>query len=75
MYTTVRVEQKTKQKLEEIKNYEKEPIDSVIERLITNSEEDNMLSENEIIQLEKGLKNIKEGKVKTLESAIKEWGV
>jgi len=75
MYTSARLEMKTKDELESLKNYKDESLDSVIKRLIENAKEDNMLSENELDQLEKGLKNIRGGKVKTLEEASKEWGV
>jgi predicted transcriptional regulator len=74
MYTTVRVEQKTKEKLNEIKNYDREPLDSVIERLIENISNDE-ITDDEIAQIGAGLKDIKEGKYKTIEEAEKEWGI
>jgi len=74
MYTTVRVEQKTKEKLEASKNYDREPLNSVIGRLIENAS-DEEITDDEIKQIEAGLKNIKEGKYKTLEDAEKEWGI
>ena len=74
MYTTVRVEAKTKEKLKEIKNYDREPLDSVIERLIENAS-DSEITDEEIAQIEAGLKDIKAGNYKTLEEAEKEWGI
>jgi hypothetical protein len=74
MYTTVRVEQKTKQKLEASKNYDREPLDSVILRLIENAKEEE-ITNDEIEQISTSLKDIKEGKYKTLEEAEKEWGI
>jgi hypothetical protein len=74
MYTTVRVEQKTKEKLEASKNYDREPLDSVILRLIENAKEEE-ITNDEIEQISASLKDIKEGKYKTLEEAEKEWGI
>ena len=75
MYTSARLEMKTKDELESLKNYKDESLDSVVKRLIHNAKEDLLLSENELDQIEKGIKNIREGKVKTLEEASKEWGI
>ena len=75
MYTSARLEMKTKDELESLKNYKDESLDSVVKRLIQNAKEDLLLSENELDQIEKGIKNIREGKVKTLEEASKEWGI
>jgi hypothetical protein len=75
MYTSARLEMKTKDGLESLKNYKDESLNSVVKRLIQNAKEDLLLSENELDQIEKGIKNIREGKVKTLEEASKEWGV
>jgi len=75
MYTSARLEMKTKDGLESLKNYKDESLDSVVKRLIQNTKEDLLLSENELDQIQKGIKNIREGKVKTLEEASKEWGI
>jgi hypothetical protein len=75
MYTSARLEMKTKDELESLKNYDNESLDSVVKRLIQNAKEDLLLSENELDQIETGIKNIREGKVKTLEEASKEWGI
>jgi hypothetical protein len=75
MYTSARLEMKTKDELESLKNYNGESLDSVVKRLIQNTKEDLLLSENELDQIENGIKNIRDGKVKTLEEASKEWGI
>ena len=75
MYTSARLEMKTKDELESLKNYKNESLDSVVKRLIVSAKEDLLLSENELNQIETGIKNIREGKVKTLEEASKEWGI
>ena len=75
MYTSARLEMKTKDELESLKNYSGESLDSVVKRLIQNTKEDLLLSENELDQIETGIKNIREGKVRTLEEASKEWGI
>ena len=75
MYTSARLEMKTKDELEELKNYDKESLDSVIKRLAKNAKEDMGLSDNELDQIESGIKNIREGKVKNLKEASNEWGI
>lgn len=75
MYTSARLEVETKNKLESLKNYSNESLNSVIKRLINNSEKDNVLSENELVQIQKALENIKKGKLKTLNGAFDKWGV
>jgi len=75
MYTSARLEIKTKDELEELKNYDKESLDSVIKRLTLGAREDMILSENELDQIEAGINDIRTGKVKTLKEASKEWGI
>ncbi|PIU21383.1 MAG: hypothetical protein COT15_02610 [Candidatus Diapherotrites archaeon CG08_land_8_20_14_0_20_34_12] len=71
----IRLDQKVKTELDTLKNSERESYSEVIERLIINSKDEDMLSEEEIIQIEKSLKDIKEGRVLKLSDAEKKWGI
>jgi Ni,Fe-hydrogenase I large subunit len=75
MYTSARLDKKTKKELENLKNYKDESIDSVIRRLINNAKEDLLLSDSELDQIENGIKNIRNNNVKTLNEAEDEWGI
>lgn len=72
--TTIRLEVPTKKALASLKNYEKESFDDVVERLINMAKEEPPLDEEEIRQIEKGLEDIRKGRVKTWAEAKKEWG-
>lgn len=73
--TTIRLEQKIKAELDELKNTKKESYAEVIERLIMIAKEDLLLEKDEIRQIENSLKAIKSGKVLTLKEAEKKWGI
>ncbi len=72
--TTIRISTQTKKKLEKLKIFERESYEDVIERLI-NIARDEPLSDEEIRQIEKSLRDIKEGRVLSLEEAEKKWGI
>lgn len=72
--TTVRISTQTKKKLEKMKIFERESYEDVIERLI-NIASDEPLSEEEIKQIEASLRDIKEGRVLSLEEAERMWSV
>ncbi|MCD6247371.1 MAG: hypothetical protein J7J87_02995 [Candidatus Diapherotrites archaeon] len=72
--TTVRISTQTKKKLEKMKIFERESYEDVIERL-TNIASNEPLSEEEIKQIEKSLRDIKEGRVLSLEEAERMWSV
>jgi len=72
--TTIRISTQTKKKLEKMKIFERESYEDVIERLI-NIANNEPLSEEEIKQIEKSLRDIKEGRVLSLEEAERMWSV
>ena len=72
--TTVRISTQTKKKLEKMKIFERESYEDVIERLI-NIANNEPLSEEEIKQIEASLRDIKEGRVLSLEEAERMWSV
>jgi predicted transcriptional regulator len=73
--TTIQLKMKTKERLEDFKIDSRESMDSVIERLIKVSMDDEPLSKEDIAGIKKGLKDIEEGRVRTLESVKKELGI
>jgi len=74
-YTTLRLQTSTKDKLDKLKNFKEESYEKIIERLITNSKDDDYLAESELKQIEKSLKDIKKGKTLSLDEAEKVWGI
>ena len=73
--TTIQISKDTRKRLDELKLYEREPLDSVIERLTNMAVDDEPLSEEEIAGIRKGLRDIEAGRVHTLESVKKELGI
>ncbi|RLG69859.1 MAG: hypothetical protein DRO07_01525 [Candidatus Iainarchaeum archaeon] len=72
--TTIRISTQTKKKLEKLKIFERESYEDVIERLI-NIASDEPLSEEEGRLIEESLRDIKEGRVLSLEEAERMWSV
>jgi len=72
--TTVRISTQTKKKREKLKIFERESYGGVIERLIDIAR-DELLSEEEIKQIEESLRHIKEGRVLSLKEAERMWSV
>lgn len=63
--TTIQVNKSLKKRLDELKNYPKEPIDSVIERLVSLAVDEEPLSEEDIKGIEEGLQDIRTGRFYT----------
>ncbi|MEM0360087.1 MAG: hypothetical protein QXK06_01970 [Candidatus Diapherotrites archaeon] len=72
--TTLRVSLPVKRELAKFKNFEREPFDDVIKRLLNVAREE-PLSREEIMQIEASLEEIKKGRVLSLKDAEKKWGV
>lgn len=73
--TTIQIKKSLKRKLDGLKVYPNETMDQLIERLADNKIDYEPLSEEEIKGIEKGLADIKAGKVYTLEQVKKKFGV
>ena len=71
--TTIAVKEKTKKKLEGMKAYPKQSFDEVITRFIQ-ADQDTM-SDQERRDIEIALKEIREGKTKSLEQVAKDMGI
>ncbi|MDE1860655.1 MAG: hypothetical protein KGH72_02955 [Candidatus Micrarchaeota archaeon] len=73
--TTIQIRKALKKKLEELKAYPNETMDQLIERLADSKIDYEPLSEEEIKGIEKGLADIKAGRVYTLEEVRKKLGI
>jgi len=63
MVTTIQLEERVKNKLEEMKLYPRETYSSIIERLIQLYAEEEELSPQTIKNIERALKDVKKGRV------------
>ncbi len=71
--TTIAVKENTKKKLENLKAYPRQSFDEIITRFIE-ADEDTM-SEQERRDVEIALKEIREGKTKSLDQVAKDMGI
>ncbi len=72
--TTIQIGQNTLDRLKALKSVERQSYDDLLNNLIDNQEEEN-LSEEEIVEIQKGLEDIKRGRVYSIESVAKEMGI
>ncbi len=72
--TTIQINLETLKRLKNIKNFERQSYDEVLNNLIDNCEEDS-LSEEEIEDIKSALENVKKGKVKPIEQVARELGI
>ena len=63
MVTTIQIEEKLKNKLEEMKTHRRETYNEVIKRLIASDRQEENLSEQSLKNIESALEDIKKGKV------------
>lgn len=73
--TTIQVKKSIKKKLDILKIYPNESMDSVIERLTNMAIDEEPLSKEEIRDIEQSLYDIKKGRVSSLEKVKKELGI
>ena len=72
--TTIQINSKTLERLKALKNFERQSYDELLNNLIDSSEEESF-SEEEIVEIQQGLEDIKKGRVKPLEKVAKELGI
>lgn len=72
--TTIQINAETLEKLKMLKSFERQSYDDLIVNLIDNSEKE-ALSEEEIDEIQKGLEDIRKGRVHSIESVARELGV
>jgi predicted transcriptional regulator len=73
--TTIQIRKTLKKRLDRLKVYPNEPMDSVIERLTHIAVDEEPLSAEDIRGIEEGLADIKAGRVYTTEQLKKKLGI
>ncbi len=73
--TTIQIRKTLKKKLEELKVYQNETMDQLIERLANSNIDNEPLSAEEIKGIEEGLADIKAGRVYTTKQLKKKLGI
>jgi len=74
MKTTIQVNTETLERLKMFKQHEKDSYDVTLNILLDDAEED-VLSDEEIVEIQEALENVKQGKVKSIEQVAKELGI
>jgi len=72
--TTIQINFETLKRLKALKNFERQSYDELLNNLIENSEEEK-LSEEEINEIQKGLEDVKKGRVYPIEVVARELGI
>jgi hypothetical protein len=72
--TMIQLEKRTVLKLQELKSYPRETYDELINKLIDYSNTD-LVSEQELNEIEQGLADIRKGRVQSIESIAKKLKV
>ncbi len=72
--TTIQINFETLERLKSLKNSERQSYDELLNNLINNCEEES-LNEEEINEIQKGLEDVKKGKVYPIEVVARELGI
>jgi predicted transcriptional regulator len=72
--TTIQISHSTLEKLKAIKRFERQSYDDLINNVLDEVEEES-LSKEEIEEMQKGLEDIKRGRVYSIESVAKELNI
>ncbi len=72
--TTIQVSQQTLERLKNLRKFERQSYDEVLNGIIDDIEEES-LSDEEIREIKLGLENVKRGRVKPIEQVAKELGI
>ena len=72
--TTIQINLETLERLKALKHFERQSYDELLNNIIINIEEEK-ISEEEIIEIQQGLEDIKKGKLYPIESVAKELGI
>ncbi len=72
--TTIQVNQNTLERLKNLKKYERQSYDELLNSIVDDMG-DESLSEEEIEDIKIALENVKKGKVKPIEQVAKELGI
>ena len=72
--TTIQINFETLERLKSLKNFERQSYDDVLNNILDNCEEES-LSEEEINEIQKGLEDVKKGRVYSIEIVARELGI
>lgn len=72
--TTIQINQSTLERLKNIKRFERQSYDDLLNTVLNEAEEE-VISKGEIEEIQRGLEDIKKGKVYSIESVAKELGI
>ena len=72
--TIIQLKKKTAEKLKMFKSYERQSYDEIINKMIYELEEE-PLTEQEIKDIQKGLEDVKAGRIEPIETVAKEHGI
>lgn len=72
--TTIQINSDTLERLKSFKNSERQSYDEVLNNLLNNCE-DEILSEDEINEIQMGLEDIKKGRIYSIENVAKGLGI
>ena len=72
--TTIQINTDTLERLKTLKHFERQSYDELLNSIISNIEEE-VISEEEISEIQQGLEDVKQGKVYSIESVAKELGI
>ena len=75
MVTTIQLEERIKNKLEEMKIHPRETYSRIIERLVNLSVDEEELSHQTIVNIEKALEDVKKGRAYSTKEAKKKLGI
>jgi len=75
MVTTIQLEEKVKERLDEMKLHPRETYSKVIERLVEDNVVEDELSPEAIKRIEKSLDDIKKGRTYSMEEVRKKLGI
>lgn len=75
--TSIAVSKKSKEEWERFKNYKQESFESMINRILKSQEEEDaeLLTKEDILEIEQSIKDIKKGKFKTLKQMKTKYGL
>jgi predicted transcriptional regulator len=71
----MKISSKTKARLGKLRNYPKEPLEDVVERMVTDYSNYNVLTEQEAKDVEEGLADIKAGRIYTTKQLNEKLGL
>ncbi|MFT4261426.1 MAG: hypothetical protein ACMXX9_03265 [Candidatus Woesearchaeota archaeon] len=72
--TTIQIKKSTLNRLKNLKNYERESYDEILNKVMDNVDEE-ILTDEEIKDIKISLDNVKKGKTKSIEQVAKDMGI